>query len=106
MPTFIAVHKWKPEDYLAISKETIGAFIAMESGKLPEGIKLHTTYSTVNGAFCVWEAPSKEALEKWFEKNGPIMKKYTEFVPVVQAYPPTMEYVIVLGQQMLKAASK
>jgi len=53
-----------------------------------------------------WRAPSKEVLEKGFEQLAPTLKKYTEFVPVVQEYPPTMEYVIGLYQQLIKAASK
>jgi hypothetical protein len=108
MPTFIALHKWKTEDDLAVRKEVIGMYAAAESGKLPVGVKicLAYSYSLPQASQCIWEAPSKEALEKTFEKFAPILKKYTEFVPAVQAYPPTMEFVLSLAQQMLKAASK
>jgi dihydrodipicolinate synthase/N-acetylneuraminate lyase len=108
MPTFIATHtKWKTEDDLAIKKEVLATFAAAESGKLPSGVKLCLAYSYLpQGSQCIWEAPSKEALEKVFEKFSPILKKYTEFVQVVQAYPPTMDFVVYLSQQVFKAASK
>ena len=107
MPKFIAHHKWKTEDQLALTKEIIGMFAAAESGKLPADVKLCFAYSyPPQGSQCIWEAPSKEALEKAFEKFAPILKKNTEFLPVMQVYPPTMEYEIALAQQLLKAASK
>ena len=105
MPTFMAVHKWKPQDEIAIRKELVRAFAA--PGAVPKDVKLDASYEGAKGgAFCVWEAPSKEVLEKAFEKSAPILKKCTQFVPVRQMYPPTMEYVVSLWQQMLKAASK
>jgi len=107
MPKFIAHHKWKTEDQLALMKEIVGMFATAESGKLPEDVKLCFTYTYLpQETLCIWEAPSKEALEKTFEKFLPILKKYTEFVPTMQAYPPTLEYQIALGQQLLKATSK
>ena len=107
MPKFIAVHKWKPEDELAIRKEVVGMFVAAESGKLPADVKLCFAYSYLpQGSQCIWETPSKEALEKTFEKFAPILKKYSEFVPVMQVYPPTLEYEMALAQQLIKATSK
>jgi dihydrodipicolinate synthase/N-acetylneuraminate lyase len=107
MPTFIAMHKWKTEDDLAVRKEVMATWAAADSGKLPAGVKLCLAYTYLpQGSQCIWEAPSKEALEKTFDKFAPILKKYTKIVPAVQAYPPTMEFVISLGQRMLKAASK
>jgi len=53
----------------------------------------------------LFKAPSKEDLEKRFDKL-PTVKKYIEFVPVVQSYPPSMEYVLALTQMLIKAASK
>ena len=101
------MHKWKTEDDLAVMKEVVGMFAAAESGKLTAGVKLCFAYSYLpQGSQCIWEAPSKEALEKAFEKFAPILKKYTEFIPVMQVYPPTLEYEIALMQRMLKAASK
>ncbi len=69
-------------------------------------VKLHATYSLAQGAYCGWEARNLEALEKAFEQFMPTGKKFTEFVPVIQMYPPTVEYVIALAQQMIQAASK
>ena len=105
MPLFIAVHKWKPQDEIAIMKDLVAGFTAILEGRIPN-VKLHATYSLAQGGYCVWEAPNLETVEKAFEKFAPTLKKYTEFVPVVQMYPPTMEYVLVLYQQMIKAASK
>jgi len=45
-------------------------------------------------------------LEKAFDQFAPVLKKYTEFVPVTQMYPPTMDYVIELWEQGIKLASK
>jgi hypothetical protein len=107
MPTFIAMHKWKTEDALAIQKEVIEMFAAAESGKLAAGVKLCFAYSYgPQASQCIWDAPSKEALEKEFEKFTPTLKKCTEFLPAVQVYPPTMEYEIALAKQLLKATSK
>ena len=106
MPLFVAVHKWKPEDYLVVAKEVLGMYSATAAGTAPEGVKLHFTYSLPQGAYCVWEAVSKDALEKVFDQYAPTLKKFTEFFPVVQTYPPTMEYVIGLGQQLINALSK
>lgn len=107
MPLFVAVHKWKPEEEIAVTKEVAGAFAAFPSGKIPEGIELCATYMTgAQGGYCVWVAPSKEALEKLFEQYMPTLKRGTEFVPVTQMYPPTMEYVLALWQQMIQAAPK
>jgi len=103
MPMFIAVHKWKPEDDITISKELIAGF----SAKPPKDVILHYTWTRADyGAFCFWEAPSKEDLNKLFKQYLPTLLKYTEFVPVVQTYPPTMEAVLVLMQQLVKSASK
>ena len=107
MPLFVAVHKWNPEEMIAVTKEMVPMFAAIVEGKFPEEITLCATYMAgdLQGAFCVWNAPSKEALEKVFDQ-APTVKKGTEIVPVVQSYPPTMEYVLALYQQMIQAASK
>lgn len=106
MPLFVAVHKWKPEDQLVVTKETIALYSAMLAGTAPEGAKLHFTYALPQGAYCVWEAVSKDALWKVFDKYAPTLKRFTELAPVVQMYPPTMEYEIGLVQQMVNATSK
>ncbi len=107
MPTFVAVHKWPKETFIAVTKELIAGFTAMLKGETPKDITLHNTWSRVDdGAFCVWEAPSKEALVKLFEQYLPTMLKYTEFVPVTQMYPPTMEYILGLMQMGVDMAPK
>jgi len=104
---FIAVHKWTPEVELVITKELIAGFTANLEGKIPEDVKLCATYARADqGAWCVWHSPSKEALEKFFEEYMPTLLKYSEFVPAVQTYPPTMEYVLGLCQTIVDMASK
>lgn len=104
MTLFIAVHKWKPEEEIAVMKEIVAFFTA---GKPPEGVELCAIYDTgAQGAYCVWHAPSKEDLEKLFDRYAPILKKGTEFVPVVQSYPPTMEALLGLYQNIIEMASK
>ena len=87
MTLFVAVHRWKPQDDAAVNKESSAAFAAMRAGKTPKDVILHHTWGQDQRAFCVWEADSKEALDKAFDKFFPILKKYTEFVPVRQVYP-------------------
>ena len=106
MPLFVAVHKWTPENELVISKELLAGFSAMLAGKTAQDVKLCYTYSLPQGAYCVWEASSREALEKQFDEYLPVLKKFTEFVSVLQMYPPTMEYVLAGWQQMIQALSK
>jgi len=105
MSLFVAVHKWKPEEFPAIMKEAMVLFTAVREGKLPTGIELCSTYMRDNGAFCVWVAPDQAILEQLFDQHAPVMKKGTELVPVVQSYPPTMEYVLFLWQTMLAQAA-
>jgi hypothetical protein len=101
MPMFMLVHKWNAKDEMTVMKEVVGGYGAIQ--KTPD-VKLHYSYALSNGAFCVWEAPSKEALEKLFEKYTPVLKKGTEFVPVVQSYPPTIEYDMMLAQMIIHTA--
>ena len=104
---FIAIHRWKPQDTITITKELVAGFTAIAEGRLPEGVELCATYSTAaERAFCVWKAPNREALEKGFDEWAPTLKKGTEFVPVFQSYPPTMEYVLGLWQAWIKMVSK
>jgi hypothetical protein len=107
MPTFIAVHKWPKETTITCTKELIAGFTAMLKGETPKEIVLNSTWIRADdGAFCSWDAPSKEALEKLFQQYLPTMLKYTEFVPVSQGYPPSMEYVLSLLQNIVDMASK
>jgi len=109
MPKFVAVHKWTRETNIACIKELIIGFTAMLKGEVPKDIILHYTWSRLDdpyGVFCFWEAPSKEALVKLFEKYLPTLLKYTEFVPVLQMYPPTVEYELSLLQAIRDMSSK
>jgi hypothetical protein len=107
MPTFIAVHRWTKETNITCMKEMITGFTAMLKGETPKDITLHSTWTTADyRAFCAWEAPSKEALDRLFKQYLPTMLKYTEFVPVLQTYPPTVEYALALMQNICDMASK
>lgn len=104
MPTFIALHKWSAEDDLTVMKEVVAGL----KSKLPEGVELHAMYSTppdLHRAFCIWVAPDKGTLEKLFDQL-PVLKKGTEFVPVCQSLPPTLEYELSLTDMIIKGASK
>ena len=105
MPTFIAVHKWKPEEHFTVIKE-IYTFFTKFPARARSDIEVCSIYMSENGAFCVWDAPSAETLEKLFEGHAPILKKGTEIVPVIQAVPPTMEYVLALTKNILDMASR
>lgn len=105
MPTFIAVHKWKPEEYFTVMKE-IYIFFTKFPARARTDIEVCSTYVSENGAFCIWNAPSAEILEKLFEGHTPTLKKGTEIVPVVQMVPPTMEYVLALTKNMLDMVSR
>lgn len=104
---FVAVHKWKPEEDLIMIKEMKDGFTALLEGRTPSDIVLCSTYTRADhGAFCVWTAPSKRALEDLFKQYLPTMLKGTEFVPVVQAYPATTEYMLSLFGTILSMAPK
>lgn len=105
MPMFIAVHKWKPEEHFKVMEE-IYIFFTKFPPRASKDIEVCSTYMSENGAFCVWNAPNAETLEKLFEGHTPILKKGTEIVPVVQAVPPTMEYILSLTKNILEMASR
>jgi len=106
LPLFVAVHKWTQDVHITILKEMIVGFTDLLEGTAPEGIELlHTWQRPDFGAFCVWDAPGEKALEGFFKKFGPTMLKHTEFVPVDQVYPPSMEYVLSLFQAIVDMAS-
>jgi hypothetical protein len=94
---FIAVHKWPKEHHIAIGKEMIAGFTALIKKETPKDIILLNTWTREDyGAFCCWNAPNQEELTKLFKQYMPTMLKYTEFVPVLQTYPPTIEYELSL----------
>ena len=103
MPMFIAVHKWKPEEQLTILKELYDFFTKFRP-RAREDVQCCSTYMSDNETFCVWIAPSAETLEKGFEGHSPTLKKGTEVVPVVQAIPPTMDYLLTLWKNILDLA--
>jgi hypothetical protein len=105
MPIFIAVHKWKPEEQLTVLKEIYRFFTKFTTQASTE-VECHSTYMSENRAFCVWKAPSIETLEKAFSAHAPTIKKGTEFIPVVQMVPPTMEYTLSLIKNILDVASE
>jgi len=101
------VHKWKPEEEIAVIGEMAAAFTAYPEGKTPEGAELYATYMTgAQGAYCVWKAPNGAVLERLFDQHLPTLKKGTEFVPVIQSFPPTIEWDVSLYQAIVKMASK
>lgn len=107
MPLFIAVHKWTPEVQITMIKEMIAGFTALSKGEIPEEIELCFTWQRADyGAFCLWNAPNKEALEGLFKEYLPTMLKYSEFVLVSQVYPPSIEYVLDLFQNIVDMSSK
>ena len=102
----IAVHEWKPEEQITITKELIAGFTDLIKGNAPEGIEICYSWARHDiGAFCLWSVPSVEALEKFFKKFGPNLLKSTKFHPVTQVYPGTIEYELGLMQMIVDMAS-
>ena len=107
MVMIVAVHKWKPEAEITITKEMITGFNVLLENKQPAGIKLYSTHMRSDqGAFCLWEAPSVNELENFFHKWGPTLLKATEFHTVHQAFPATVEYELSLLKMRRDLASK
>src|SRR4030067_808203 len=107
MVLIVAVHKWKAESEITITKEMIGGFTTLLENKQPAGIKLHSTHMRGDhGAFCLWEAPSMVDLQNFFKKFVPPLYKATELVPVLQAFPATVEYELSLLKMITDLASK
>jgi len=107
LPLFIAIHKWTEEVHITMIKEMIAGFTALLKGEVSEDIEICFTWQRPDyGAFCLWKVPNKDALESVFEEYLPTMLKYSEFVPVSQVYPPSIEYVLGLFQNIVDMASK
>jgi len=103
----IAVHEWKPEEQISVTKEMIVGFNAIISGTAPKGIELCYTWARTDiGAFCLWNVPSVEALEDFFKNFGPTLLKTTKFYPVLQAYPGSIEYELALFQTIVDMSSQ
>jgi hypothetical protein len=101
----IAVHEWKPEEQITITKEMIVGFNELIAGTSPKGIELCYTWARHDiGAFCLWNVPSVDTLEKFFKTFGPTMLKTTKFYPVTQVYPGTIEYELALMQMIVDMA--
>ena len=102
----IAVHNWKQEEQITVTKEMIAGFTDLIKGTAPEGISLCYTWARHDiGGFCLWNVPSVEALEAFFKKFGPTMLKTTKLHPVTQVYPGTIEYELALMQMIVDMAS-
>lgn len=107
MVMIVAVHKWKPEDEITITKEMIGGFNTLLENKQPAGIKLLSTHMRGDhGAFCLWDVPSVSELEGFFRKFGPTLLKATEFHAVLQAFPASVEYELSLLKMITDLAQK
>ncbi|AIF69658.1 hypothetical protein PAP_06300 [Palaeococcus pacificus DY20341] len=103
MPMYLITHRWPEEKTLDAMKEAAEFFSNLT--KLPEGIEFLASYNTNFGAYTMWKAPNKEALEKIME-NFPIFKKEAEITEIVQSYPPTVEYTVRMWKMMLSLAEK
>lgn len=84
MPLFVAVHKWKKEDFVTVSKKVLRAL-----GSLPQGVSLCSSYVYDTGAWCVYTAESSEAGEQVKAFLAQVPEMETEVVPVLQFYPPS-----------------
>jgi len=92
MTFFIAIHKWKREDDLVVSKDVLKAIQS-----IPKDLCLCASYVGELEAWCIYEAKSKEAgelIEKFFEENVPKME--TEVKPVLQFAPPSKDLYVIM----------
>lgn len=84
MPFFIALHKWKKKDFVKVGKKVIEAL-----SQLPEGVSLCSSYCDAEqtGAWCIYEAESGDAIQKFLMDKVPEMS--TDVKPVIQFFPPS-----------------
>jgi hypothetical protein len=84
MPLFIAIHKWKPEDFKKVALTVIETL-----PKLPEDLSLLHTWLELDmsGGWCIWDAKSAEKLEKTLKAMIPD----TTVKPVLTFAPPTTD---------------
>jgi len=84
MPLFVAIHKWKIEDLTTVTRKVIEAL-----QQIPEGVCMCSSYldSGQTGAWCVWEAKSKEQVKDFLTEKVPEME--TDVKPVLQFFPPS-----------------
>lgn len=86
MALFVALHKFKLEDVLKHSEDVLKIFKAAAVGQILGAKLINTWTDMTERSFCLWEAESKEPVEK-FLANFPWMT--TEVVPVTQVFPPS-----------------
>ncbi len=84
MPLFVAVHKWKKENFVIVTKKVLKVL-----GNLLEGVSLCSSYVYDTGAWCVYTAESSEAGGQIKAFLAQVPEMGTEVVPVLQFYPPS-----------------
>ncbi|HDO41514.1 MAG TPA: hypothetical protein ENH03_01240 [Candidatus Bathyarchaeota archaeon] len=92
MPLFLAIHKWKKEDNMTVTRKVLEVLRS-----LPEDICPCFSYVGNLEAWCIYKAKSKEAGEKikeFFEQRIPEME--TEVKPVLQFYPPSPDIYTII----------
>jgi hypothetical protein len=84
---FVAVHTWKPKDFVTMGKKVLGALTSR-----PKGITLCSSYVHNTEDWCVYSAESKETGEKikaFLTVGSPEMT--TEVTQVLQFFPTTRD---------------
>ena len=86
MSIFVALHTWKIEDIIKNIEAVMNFVKAAAAGEL-QGATLCCSYTDgVGRSWCIWEAESKEAVEKVLAPTSAYMT--SEVVSVMQMYPP------------------
>jgi len=101
MALFVAVHKWKKEDFVKVARKVLEAL-----GSLPEGINLCSSYVYDAGAWCVYSSEASEAAKKikaFLTEKVPEMT--TEVTPVLQFFPPSAD-IYPLIHKVIEAATQ
>ncbi len=72
MPTYEIQHRWKSEQTKAVVEKVQGAVGMAKNNQIPSGFRPISIVAVPNAteAHCLWEAPSKEALEGLYSKLG------------------------------------
>ena len=95
MTTFVAVHTWKKDDYVAVAGKVFRL-----CASYPEGVCLCAFYVHDTGAWSVYTAGEDGAtqIQDFFTTHVPEMT--TKVTPVLTSFPPTLEIYPLIGTIM------
>jgi len=88
---YMCLHTWKKEDFKVVGKNVVEAI-----PQLPQGTTLvySMTDARQTGPWCVYDTDKPDEVKALLDRHVPQMT--TEFVPVIQFFPPSADIYKIL----------